>query len=130
MKNKTVTTILFIVLALVLGFATYSALVLSLAEMKTPGTCPALGPVPACYVVLLGYGLGLIGHLLSRLRLGTGLFVFGLAIPTILAVIGTVGQLGGFIECPKTDGNTPMCYLSLGMCSICWVLWILIRKSR
>ena len=76
--------------------------------------------------MLAGFSSALIGHL-TRTRL---LFILGLGLPTLLAVIGTVGQLSGFVECPKTPGGTPMCFISLAICSLAWGLWVTHGKMR
>ncbi|MDB4673268.1 hypothetical protein OAF27_00505 [Verrucomicrobiales bacterium] len=123
---KSIRPAIFILLAILLGFAVYASLSLSIKEWKIPGSCPSIGPVPACYLVLAGFGSALVGHL-TRTRL---LFILGLGLPTLLAVIGTVGQLSGFVECPKTPGGTPMCFLSLAICSVCWGLWITLEKTK
>ena len=115
----------FILLALLLGYATYQAAVLSLDQFQNPGACPSIGPVPACYIVLAGFLAGLIGHL-GRLR---KTFLIGLGVPTALAAFASVGEIFGFVECPKTEGGTPMCFISLALCSTAWVLWVLMKRS-
>lgn len=126
MTKQAIAKILFTILTLILAFATYKSVELSISEIKAPGTCPAIGPVPACYIVLVGYSMAFIGSLLLifRKRFSLVLFLIGLSIPTLLAVVGTIGQLTGLMECPKTEDNTPMCFLSLAMCSACWILWV------
>ena len=130
MTKKTTSKLLSIILTLILGFATYKSIELSISELKAPGTCPAIGPVPACYIVLIGYSLAFVGSLLFlfRKRFAQPLFLVGLLIPSLLAVAGTVGQLTGLMECPKTADNTPMCYISLAMCTTCWILWLIAMR--
>lgn len=41
-----------------------------------------------------------------------------MAIPFLLALKGTVTELSGTVICPRTAGGTPMCYLSLGFCTL------------
>lgn len=121
MKNKK--NIYFILVALLLAFATYQAADLSLKQWNNPGACPSIGPVPACYVVLVGFLTGLIGHL-AGIRM---VFFVGLGVPTALAAFASVGELFGFIVCPRTDGGIPMCYLSLSLCIVTWILWSRIK---
>jgi len=123
---KQAKNIYFVLLALLLAFATYKAGALSLDQWKNPGACPSIGPVPACYLVLAGFSLALIGHLgkISKVFLG------GLGFPTALALFASIGEIFGFVECPKTEGGVPMCYISLALCSVCWVLWALMKKSK
>jgi len=113
----------------VLGFAIYKAFELSREEWSGSGFCPAIGFVPACYLVLAGFTMALIGHILNWRYQELKLFVVGLGIPTVLAMMGTVGQILGFIECPKTSDGIPMCFISLSLCSFCWLLWFVARKT-
>lgn len=114
----------FILLALLLAFATYKAGVLSLEQWNHPGACPSIGPVPACYLVLAGFLLGLVGHL-ANLR---AVFFAGLGFPTVLALFASVGEVFGFVECPKTEGGIPMCYISLALCCVCWIFWLRMKR--
>ena len=116
----------FITLALLLAFASYQAAALSLKQWHNPGACPSLGPIPACYLVLAGFALGLLGHL-GNLR---NLFLGGLGFPSALALFASIGEVFDFVECPKTASGIPMCYLSLSLCIICWLLWAWHLKKR
>jgi len=129
-KFKKIYTGFAILLPLILVLATYKALELSIEEWTAPGACPSIGFVPACYLVLGGFATALVGYLISLKYRSSVLFWIGLSIPTLLAVIGTIGQIFGFIECPKTQGGIPMCYISLSLCSFCWLLWFMIQKGR
>ena len=117
MKDRPIS---FIALALLLAFASYQAGALSLKQWLNPGACPSLGPIPACYLVLTGFGLALIGHLWNLRKL----FLGGLGFPSALALFASIGEVFGFVECPKSASGIPMCYLSLALCALCWVLWI------
>ena len=121
MKN-----IYFVLVALLLAFATYQAADLSLDQWNNPGACPSIGPVPACYVVLVGFLTGLIGHLGGIRKT----FLVGLGVPTALAAFASVGEFFGFIACPRTERGIPMCYLSLTLCIVTWVLWFFMRKAH
>ena len=123
---KKMKNISFVLLALLLGFATYKAAELSLDQWQNPGACPSIGPVPACYIVLAGFLTGLIGHL-GRFRKA---FFIGLGLPTVLAAFASVGEFFGFIACPRTDAGTPMCYISLTLCCVAWLLWFLMKAPR
>lgn len=114
-KQKITSTLL----GLLLAFASYKAGALSLEQWNNPGACPSIGPVPACYLVLAGFLLALIGHL-GHFR---KLFFAGLGFPTALALFASIGEIGGFVECPKTESGTPMCFISLALCILCWILW-------
>tara|TARA_R110002096_G_scaffold126328_15_gene273008 strand:- start:610 stop:1017 length:408 start_codon:yes stop_codon:yes gene_type:complete len=115
--------ILFFGLLGVLVVATSAAFRLSLKEFNTAGSCPILGPVPACYLVLAGFAAALVGHLAGKYQWGRILFLLGLGFPTLLAIIASIGESAGFIECPKTSTGVPMCYLSLAICILAWIFW-------
>ena len=121
---------MFFFLTLLLAVAVIAALQLSMKEWRVPGSCPPLGPVPACYLVFLGFACALTGHLAGRYRWGRILFWLGLGFPTLLALFASVGEARGFLECPKTSGGIPMCYLSLGICVISWIVWTLGGRPR
>jgi len=75
-------------------------------------SCPTLGPVPACYVVLLGYTLaGASMVIVAKYR--TALFVAGWLPVFGLALVGSGMQVLGSVQCPKSAGGIPGCFLSL-----------------
>lgn len=117
--------IYFILLGLLLAFATYKAGALSFARLSDPEACPSLGFIPACYLVLGGYALALLGHLKSYPKL----FMSGLAIPTALALFASIAELAGFDVCPKSESGIPLCYFSLAFCAVGWLLWKLNRSK-
>ena len=45
-------------------FGTYAGAKLSISHFQTGETCPTLGPIPACYVVLAGYAIILLSTVL------------------------------------------------------------------
>ena len=98
----------------VLLFGWYGAGSLTYAEYFRSNICPKLLSVPACYVIL---GLVLLATISQTGWLGDKHLLFYLAtsLAAGLALTGTIGQLSGVLECPKTSGGTPMCYLSLAM---------------
>ena len=117
------------VLTSVLGIAVFASLQLSLKEWNTPGSCPSIGPVPICYLVLFSFVLALAGHLTTFSCWGRKIFLVGLGFPSILALYASIGEFFGFVQCPTTDGGTPTCYISLALCLTCWVLWLAARKN-
>ncbi len=108
-----------------LGLATFQSGMLSVDQLQNPGACPSIGPVPACYLVFGSFLAALIGSLMRYHRA----FYIGLGFPTLLALYASIGELVGFVECPKTDSGIPMCYISLSLCVACWILWLAQRKS-
>lgn len=86
----------------------------SLAELVVGGACPHLGPLPACHLVTVAYGVVLISVL--RPRLWTpALFAAGWAPIFLLAAAGSGLELLGHGTCPKTEGGMPKCFFSLGL---------------
>lgn len=102
----------------------YGAGNLTFAEYFRSNICPKLLSVPACYVIL---GLVLLATTSQTGWLGDKHWLFFLAtgMAASLALTGTIGQLSGVIECPKTSGGMPMCYLSLAMFGSLFLLKII-----
>ena len=108
--KKTIDTIILI-LAL-LGLA--GALLLVIADALEPGVCPIALGVPACYFALALF-LGItLGHvpLLKNEPLKGILFLGFSGIGSLIAGYASIGQIGGFAECPEA-GPVPLCYLAL-----------------
>lgn len=77
-------------------------------------TCPMLGPVPACYVVLLGYSLAAVSVFL-RIGVRTPLFIAGWIPVFGLAVMASGLEVLGNDVCPRGAYNIPTCYYSLAL---------------
>ena len=77
-------------------------------------TCPMLGPVPACYVVLLGYSLAAVSVFL-RIGVRTPLFIAGWIPVFGLAVMASGLELLGNDVCPRGAYNIPTCFYSLAL---------------
>jgi hypothetical protein len=86
----------------------------SLAELFNRDPCPHLGPVPACHIVLLGYGTVILTALHRRLW-NPWVFAAGLAPVLVLAAAGSGLELFGIETCPRTAGGTPKCFFSLAL---------------
>ena len=76
--------------------------------------CPTLGPVAACYVVLLGYLL-MGASVLFRVGLRTLLFIAGWLPVAGLALMATTFEALGNEICPKGAFNIPTCFYSLAL---------------
>ena len=90
--------------------------VVPIAFRQATGTapCPALGLVPACYVVLLGYAL--IGaSIFSGHGLRTPLFAAGWIPVFGLALTGSSMEVLGYEACPRSADNIPTCFFSLAL---------------
>ena len=87
-----------------------------IAFRQAAGTvpCPALGLVPACYVVLLGYAL--IGaSVFIGVGLRTPLFAVGWVPVFSLALMGSSMEVLGYEACPRSADNIPTCFFSLAL---------------
>lgn len=98
------------------GFGTYGTIGLVGREIAKGNICPKILGIPACYIILISFIMVLLSHS-SLLKDNHWLYVIGASIAWSIAATGTIGQLMGNIECPKTAGGTPMCYLSLAFFS-------------
>lgn len=122
--SASIPNILRLAIALISGFAFLNAFSLSAKEWSTTGACPSISGVPACYVVAVAYLLIFTSTLINRRLLYKRLFVIGASIVFGLAVLGSVMQITSLGECPKSASGFPMCYISLGICSLLIMLFI------
>lgn len=115
----------------VIGLA--GILPVSLVEMQTGSGCPHLGPIPACHIVSIAYGLILIS--VSHQKLWKRhLFFWGWIPVFILAATGSGLELLGQDICPKTDNGWPKCYSSLILACVIFLPilfnWFLKRAAK
>jgi hypothetical protein len=75
-------------------------------------TCPQIGPVPLCFVVLSAYGLVAISTLFNA-RFRTILFVIGWVLLFGLAMTGSSLELLVGDTCPQARSGIPTCFISL-----------------
>lgn len=122
------TKIIRAIIAIIAGYALYNGLHLSLKEWDTTGACPSVSGVPACYVVSFAYFLILFSALTDKPPLYNRLFYTGFSIVFGLAAIGSLMQVSGMMQCPKTSNDLPMCYISL-MVSLCLIVLFFVRKK-
>lgn len=92
-------------------------------------TCPTLGPVPACYVVLVGYTLMGVS-VLAAIRIRTPLFATGWIPVFGLALTGSSMEILGYQACPRSGDDIPTCYLSLAFATGLMILLIVERIYR
>ena len=96
-------------------------------EFLQEEACPKLGPIPACYIVLVCFVIPLITHIFNIGKIIYFLFTgFALA----LAIYASIGQLLGNIHCPKTDDGLPMCYISFVIFASLILLKIISLKKK
>lgn len=116
MNKKT----LFYIVVVILSIALYGTFRLVQQEYMLGDQCPKILSIPACYIVLVCFGSALIGHITNR-NIGDIIFRIAMVIVTLIAMYGTIGEVFGFAECPKSSLFIPMCYISLSICiSVIW----------
>lgn len=114
--------ILFFVIIAIIVFSIYGSFNLSKVDFRKKNICPKVFGIPACYLVFLFFVLGLGGHVFQE-YLGGDLWYYGfIAVPFLLALGGTLTELSGKVICPRTPGGTPMCFISLGICTTLLIL--------
>jgi len=120
MKN-TLTIFIF----LIAGFAVYGSFGLAIQEWNQSNICPKILGIPACYIVLTCFTIAFISQVLSAKK---WIYFLSIGIVTLIATTGTLGELTGIAKCPKTDGGTPMCFISLGICISLLLLKLILLK--
>lgn len=91
-------------------------------------SCPALGLLPACYVVLVGYGLIALSPALSERR-RPWVFLCGWAPLFLLALMGSTLELLVQPTCPRSSVGVPACFLSMFLIGLIAVLYAVERVS-
>ena len=95
----------------VLLFGLSGSMPLVSREFVEGNICPRILGTPACYIIFGCLLLALISHA-NFLKDKNKLYFTGVLVALSIATVGSIGNLLGYIECPKTDNGTPMCYLS------------------
>lgn len=115
---------IFIIIIAILLFSIYGSFNLSMVDFAKKDVCPKVFGIPACYIVCAFFILALAGHAFKG-YLGRDLWYYGfVAVPFLLALGGTLTELSGKVICPRTPGGTPMCFISLGICTTLLILKI------
>jgi len=117
---------------LFIGFA--YAVMVSFRNL-TGDPCPSIGPVPACYLVLISYALMILSLIVNRNGGKHYLFAAGWGVAFIFAALGSALEFftpGGGV-CPSSSGGAlqgtstggvPMCYVSLALLVIILILFL------
>ncbi len=116
-----------IIIYSILVIGIYGTGSLAYYEFLQEGTCPKLGPIPACYIILICFVIPLIAHFLDK---GKGYYFLFTGFALALAGYATVGQLAGKVQCPKTESGLPMCYISLALFASLVLLKIMLLQKR
>ena len=100
---------------------------ISISHWTGEASCPVLGPLPACYIILIAYSL-IVLAMYPRLRQATLVFLIGWVPVITLAFTGVVGELTDVLQCPHLDNGIPQCYLSAAFALIIGLLaWLLFK---
>jgi len=110
---------------IVLFFAIYGALNLSLTNFNGSISCPKIAGIPACYLISLFFVLGTVSHFIKNKA-----FFFFIGAPCILALFASIQEVNYSNTCPQTSSGIPMCFISLGLCSLILFLKFLSLKSK
>jgi hypothetical protein len=116
--------ILRALIIIICGLVLISLAPVIIANFHGTQPCPALGLVPACYVV--GFCYVLIA--LSAIRLSNALFWIGLGPVFGLAFLGSTLELSGVPTCPQSSSGIPMCYISLAIVTLLLALFIFAKR--
>jgi len=117
---------------LLLGFL--GAVKISYANFSG-SSCPHIGFIPICYVVLVAYGLMILSQLIPNLFCKHYLFSAGWGAAFLIALVGSIAEVvaGGGV-CPTSGGSgirgasagsIPLCFASLAMLIIILILFLL-----
>lgn len=109
--------IMYWVTSAIVIFAILGAGSLSFDDWTHQNTCPTLIGIPACYIVFSFFLMAGISHFVNTVK-SNKLFFLLMAVPGLLALVGTVTELTGTGICPRNDSGIPMCFISLGICVI------------
>jgi len=101
--------ILNITIYIIFIFGIYGAGSLVLTEFLHNDSCPKIGIIPACYIIFLCLIVPFIAQILNK---GKVIYFAFITIALTIATYGSVGQLLGLVQCPKTVSGVPMCYIS------------------
>jgi len=112
----------FLLKIVIAGLALYGLIsVFGISRLHFNGCedCPKIGPIPACYVVLLGY----TAMLVSALKPMKLLFLIGWLPVFLLAASGVGAEILSDVPvCPQTEGGIPECYFSFALSVILGLL--------
>lgn len=126
--------IIDIALLVLLAAGFLGALKVSIANFI--GTsCPQIGIIPICYVVLVAYGLMIASAVIRHNGCKHYFFCAGWSTAFVIALLGSIAEItsGGGV-CPTSggggirgaaSGSVPLCYASLAMLIVILVLFLL-----
>jgi len=100
---------------------------ISISHWTSEASCPMMGSLPACYIILIGYSL-IVLSMYPRLQKAFVLFLIGWVPVAMLALTGVVGELTDVLQCPHLENGIPQCYLSATLALFIGLLtWLLFK---
>ena len=100
---------------------------ISINHWTGEASCPMIGPLPACYIILIGYSL-IVLSMYPHVQKALVLFLIGWAPVMLLALTGVVGELTGVLQCPHLEIGIPQCYISAALALIIGLIARLLFK--
>ncbi len=111
MSKKFIQQIFYIAIWIIILMGLSGTIPLAQNEFVTGNVCPKMVGIPACYIILSCLLFAIVSHS-NLFKDKNRLYYLGVVIALAIATFGSVGNLLGYIECPKNDHGIPMCYLS------------------
>jgi len=108
----------------------YGAASVSYTTITGVAPCPAVGFVPACFVVFVGYLLMLVVTIVMAQRRSHWLFLVGWVSVFLLAFIGSLFEMANGATCPKSNTGLALCYVSLNFAVVVVALYAFLIKYR
>jgi len=102
---------------------------ISLSHWTGEAGCPMLGPIPACYVIFVGYGLILLSTFV-RSNISVPMFFIGWLPVMVLAFIGVIGDITSTVTCPMSEIGIPKCYFSAALSLLIGLLYWRFYKAQ
>jgi len=126
-KNKVVRIIAYLGMVALTVIGLLGVIPLVRSELALGDVCPKIIGIPACFIILICLIFITFG-LFRIAKFGHKLFWIGTLIAVSIAAFGTVSNAIGYVECPKTSGGFPMCYLSFMIFAGIGILRLVERK--
>ncbi len=114
---------------LLLAIGLYGALSVSYTTITGTAPCPDLKGLPICFVVAAGYLAMIVSQTGLCKRNSNKMFLAGWLVVFLIAVLGTLLEIIKGDSCPTSDSGFPLCYLSLAVSVLVFVLYRVLDKG-
>jgi hypothetical protein len=105
-----------------------STIVLVISELNTPGYCPKIFSVPACYIVCIAFSFVISSYFIDNITVNYLSFIVGATIGFVVAIWFSYTQLYAIQDCPHIY-EIPLCYVSFFLFSVIIALKLLYEKN-